>query len=51
MKKKKNANCIFTQLEQIIQKFVWKFKRPQRTKTILRKKNKIRGITHSNFKL
>ena len=34
----------FTELEQIISQFVWKYKKPQTAKAILRKKNGTRGI-------
>ena len=32
----------FTELEQIISQFVWKYKKPQIAKAVLRKKNGIR---------
>ena len=41
----------FTELEQVISRFVWKYKKPQIAKTILRKKNGTGGINLPDFRL
>ena len=40
-----------TELEQIIQKFIWNHKRPEVTSEILRKDNKIEGVMLPDIKL
>ena len=41
----------FRDLEQITSQFVWKYKKPQIAKAILRKKNGTRGINLPDFRL
>ena len=41
----------FRELEQIISQFVWKYKKPQIAKVILRKKNGTGGINLPDFSL
>ena len=47
----KIPEVFFTELEQIISQFVWKYKKPQIAKAILRKKNGTGGFNLPDFRL
>ena len=47
----KLTTVFFTELEQIISQFVWKYIKPQIAKAILRKKNGSEGINLPDFRL
>ena len=47
----KLPTVFFTELEQIISQFVWKYKKPWVDKALLRKKNETGGINLPDFRL
>ena len=47
----KLSRAFFTELEQIISQFVWKYKKPRIAKAILREKNGTGRINLPNFRL
>ena len=47
----KSLTVFFVELEQKISQFIWKHKRPQITKSVLKKKNRTGGINLPDFRL
>ena len=47
----KLTTVFFSELEQIISQFVWKYRKPQIAEAILRKKNGTGGINLPDFRL
>ena len=43
--------AFFTELEQKVSQVIWKYKRPQTAKAVLRKKNGAEGINLPDFRL